>query len=246
MKPITADTDRRMTVLVIGKPGAGKTSLLRTIPEGEKVFVASAEAGLLAVNDLLERNVIEGWVIQSLADVDSALMHLESDPGWCNYYQWVFVDSLTELSAMCYLLFKDKYQDRKDSFNLWESYSNRITGIIKRFRDLPRYNVVMTCLEKVETDEAKRRFVLPDVQMKGVSSRLPSYFDEVFYMTDYIPRPEAVVKGPQPPPAPQAPARVFHTQPSNYQPGKDRSGKLAPVEPASLAHIKGKIFGGTK
>ena len=59
LKPIVAEKVDRFTALVIGEAGIGKTSLLRTIPEEDKVCVLSAESGLLAVRDLVKAGRVE-------------------------------------------------------------------------------------------------------------------------------------------------------------------------------------------
>jgi hypothetical protein len=106
-----------------------------------------------------------------------------------------------------------------------------MTRLVKGFRDLESYNVVFTALEKVETDEVKRRFVCPDVGGGKFQERLPAFFDEVFYMT-ITPDDQGVYR------------RVLLTNPASGYPAKDRSGRLALVENPNLAEIRAKILGG--
>ena len=230
LTPITPQSAERITALVIGRPGIGKTSLLRTLPATERACTLSAESGLLCVRDLIQAGQVTGFEIHSLADFEEALAYLRS-PDYQAAYQWVFIDSLTEIASRCLEKYQALHPDRKDSFKLYGDYTDHLTKLIKAFRDLAPYNVVFTCLETVELDEAKRRFIAPDITGKQLKERLPSYFDEVFYYTT-----QADAQG--------QPERAFYTQPIFFGlPGKDRSGRLAPVETPNLAAIKAKILG---
>ncbi|MDR1313286.1 MAG: ATP-binding protein [Deltaproteobacteria bacterium] len=229
LKFIKPDADSRMTCLVIGKPGIGKTSLLRTLPEEETAFTVSAESGLLCVQDLVASGQVQGAEVDCMEDLDEILTCLKT-PAYRERYSTVFIDSLSEISQRCLDSSRWKFPARKDSFNLWDDYEVRMTALVKAFRDLQGYDVVMTCLETLELDEAKRRIVSPDVAMKRLKGKLAAWFDEVFYMSD-----AKDAKG--------AFQRVFYTQPFNGQPGKDRSGRLDPVEKPDLAWIRAKIFG---
>jgi hypothetical protein len=229
---ISNETSSRFTALVIGKPGVGKTSLLKTIPEDEPVCTLSAEAGLLCVRDLIQEGRVSGVVINSLDDFKEAVALLKHNTDWQNAYKWVFIDSLSEIASRCADHYKALYTNEKDERNgykIWDHYNYTMTSLIKDLRDMPHYNVVFTCLEMVEVDECKRRFIRPDMPGK-VGTKIESFFDEILYMT--IVNDE---KG--------APQRVFVTQASTIQPGKDRSGKLDPFEVPDLAAIKRKILG---
>jgi hypothetical protein len=225
---ITAQSADRFSALIVGRAGIGKTSLLRTIPSDEPVCTLSAEAGLLCVRDLVVAGQVSGVEIRSLAEFQEALAALKT-ADWQARFKWIFIDSLTEIASRCVEDYQRRYPDRKDSFNLWGGYMDTMTSMIKSFRDLAAYNVVFTCLETVDFDEVKRRFVGPDIQGRILKERLTSYFDEVFYMTS-LPNEAGEEQ------------RVFFTQPRPGLPGKDRSGKLAPVEHPNLAHIKAKIL----
>ena len=228
LKKITIENADRITCLVIGRAGIGKTSLLRSIPKDEAVLTLSAESGLLCVRDLVEQGRITGFEIKTLADLEEALTYLQT-PEYQLTYKWIFLDSLTEIAAATVLAMQEKYPNKGDSFKLWGDYNDTLTRLIKAFRDLAPYNVVFTSLETIEQDDVKRRFIAPDMPGKQLKERLTSFFDEVFYMTS-IPNSEGKEQ------------RVFFTGPYENQPGKDRSGKLALVEKPHLGHIKNKIL----
>jgi len=230
LKPIENDSANRFTALVIGSAGKGKTSLLRTIPEDERVCVLSAESGLLCVRDLVESGRVEGFEISSFADLQDAYMHL-MEPEQKEAYRWIFIDSLTEVAARAVEQMEREFPNPKDAIKMWGQYSKRMTNLIKGFRDMAPYNVVFTCLDDVDRDELNRRFVGPSMPGKAVKQNLASYFDEVFYLDLFQPENEE-------------PRRLLVTQPINQMPAKDRSGVLDTYERPDLGSIKTKILGG--
>lgn len=243
LKPISPESVERICALAIAKYGLGKTSLIRTalgqeFVEGqwiwkhettEKVCVLSAESGLLTVRDLVKSGHVEGYEIGSLQEFKEAYTLLSTTKEMKERYTWVFIDSLTEISQRCDSVMRDKYPDAAKTFRRWDDYSDTMIKTIKEFRDLRPYNVVFTCLETIDKDESNRRFAAPDVVGKGLKEKLPSFFDEVFYMKTMQDE-----QGGE--------HRVFYTQPVNEYPAKDRSGKLATIESPNLLEIKRKIL----
>jgi hypothetical protein len=246
LKPITERSADRICCLVIGKYGLGKTSLLRTIlgqdyvsgewvqvdeaPQ-EKACVLSAESGLLAVRDLVKAGMVEGYEIASQQDFKEAYNLLATTQEMKDRYGWIFIDSLTEISARCDEHMREKYPDRAKSFNRWDDYGATMQLTVKGFRDLNDYSVVFTCLETIEKDQNNRRYPAPDVIGKVLKEKLPSFFDEVFYMALMVDDEGAE-------------QRVLYTQPVNEFPAKDRSGKLNTIERPNLLYIKRKILNG--
>ena len=248
LKPIKEDSADRICALVIGKYGLGKTSLLRTMlgqefrdgiwtqvedPPKERICVLSAESGLLPVRDLVKQGLVEGYEIGSQQEFKEAYQLLATVPEMQSRYEWIFIDSLTEISARCDQIMREKYPDRAKTFARWDDYNETIKLTIKGFRDLKDYSVVFTCLETVEKDENNRRYPAPDVVGKSLKEKLPSFFDEVLYLA--LHKDEGGKEH-----------RVFYTQPVNEYPAKDRSGKLNTIERPNLLHIKHKILQGGK
>jgi hypothetical protein len=246
LKPITNDSANTIKVIVISKYGMGKTSLLRTIfgqtfqPDTNswspiddavkhKICVLAAEPGLLAVKDLVDAGLIEGYEIKSLAEFKEAYQLLATIEEMKDRYAWIFIDSLSEISERCYESMKEQYPNRSDSFKLWGDYTDLMKQLVKGFRDLTDYNILFTALETIDKDDNNIRYISPAVAGKDFKEKLPSYFDEVLYLHEVTD--ESGVQ-----------RRVFYTQPSGKYPAKDRSGKLAPVEEPNLLTIHNKIL----
>lgn len=214
--------------LIYAEPGAGKTSLARTIKE--PTVIVSAEAGLLPLKDH-DIDVLdisqddEGNMIPKEKRVDRIM---EIYKFLCTEeakkkYKWVFIDSITEISQNMSEKLKLEFPDKKDGFSRWGEYSDRMRSMIKAFRDLPHYNVVMVALSVNEKDENARRVTSVDVSGK-IGDQLPAYFDEVFYIW-------VSSEG----------ERKLQTFKTDTMDAKDRSGMLDKYEVADLSVIAAKI-----
>ena len=251
LQRITAQSADRICALLIGPAGIGKTSQIRCLLgqdfqngawvqsgfQPEKVLVLSAESGLLCVRDLVASGQVEGYEIRSLADFQEALRFCLSPDFRQAGYQWVFIDSLTEISARVAEDLQRKYPSSSDTLKLWGEYSQQMTDLVKAFRDLPRVNVVFTCLITVDKDKATGRvYPAPDISGSKLKSRLTSYFDEVLVMDRLV----LNVGNPEAPTMQEV--LVFNTK-NPVGLAKDRSGKLAETEYPSLLAIRNKILG---
>lgn len=241
LQRISEKTANRLCCLVVGAAGVGKTSLIRTIvgqyydtkkkewlPSGfnpEKVLILSAESGLLCVKDLIDKKVIDGFEIFNIQDFQEAQNYCMSQEFMKNGYQWVFIDSLTEISTRCSEFIENS---GNDGYKLWQKYNKDITSVIKSFRDMQNVNVVFTCLEEYTKNSDGISRLSVAMQGTQIKSRLSSYFDEVFYMDR------------------QNKSTGIETLFSTKNPigmAKDRSGKLADYEYPNLLNIKKKILG---
>jgi hypothetical protein len=201
---------------------------LRTIPEEERVFVISAEGGLLCVQDLVESGFVTGVEVKDTAEVWEAIRLLQ-DERWRQEYRWVFIDSLTEIARFCWEECAAGFTGR-DNRQLCGIFGPAFRKLLVPFRDMSTYDIVATCLEKIKKDvDGHVLGFEPDVVGGSAETLLKSTFDVLVYMDTVTAKDGKRV-------------RAFITHPDNRQPAKDRSGVLAPVEPPDLGLLKRKIL----
>ncbi|UQZ90857.1 hypothetical protein C4J81_17230 [Deltaproteobacteria bacterium Smac51] len=219
--------------LVIGGPGSGKTSLMATVPDGDTVCCLSAEGGLLSVKDYVLAGIVHEYPIGSVGDLWEGLNALKTEP-FRDRYQWVFLDSLTEMAAICKKELEDKGAGQPLDFKGWGTYDRTMAALVRSFRDLTsHYNVIVICAESIEYDDLKCRFIAPAMPGKNLKELLPHIFDEVFH---------AEV---EPDKSGQS-VYQLRTRKCSGRPAKDRSGKLNEIETPNLAQIRAKILGEVK
>ncbi len=93
-------------------------------------------------------------------------------------YNWIAIDSVTEMSERCLDHFQAKHVGNKNGFELWGDYERAIIGWLKWVRDLP-VHVLVTSLAGEEEDDNGMTNYWPMVKMKKVAKHLPSLFDHV-------------------------------------------------------------------
>lgn len=239
---ITPQSTDRICALLLGPAGIGKTSQIRCLlgqewKDGqwvdsgfppEKVLVLSAESGLLCIRDLVASGRVEGFEIRSLGEFREALQWCQGPEFRQGGFQWIFIDSLTEISARCAESLQQEFPSKADSYKMWGKYNSIMTDIVKTFRDLPGASVVFSCLIATEKDEFQRRYLVPDVAGSNLKGRLTSYFDESLVMEKVKMEDGAEFV-------------AFRTTDSNGL-AKDRSGKLNALEKPNLLNVKKKII----
>jgi len=226
-------------LLVYGESGSGKTTLARTIKR--PTLIISAEGGLLSLHgsdiDYVDLTVDDEN--QPITDRAKRLKKLEEIyrlltlPEYQKRYEWIYIDSLSEIAQNVVEALRKEFPEGKDALKMWGSYNQKMRGLIKSFRDLPHYNVAMTCLSGVDKDENNQRFTTVDMSGK-ISTQLHQYFDEVFYL---------FVKDVESPKGGTARERLLLTEKTETVFAKDRSGRLDRVEPSDLSLVIKKITG---
>jgi len=244
LRLVSMEALNRLCCLVIAEAGMGKTCLARSclgqqwqggawvqaepLDQFKKVLILAAEPGLLSVRDLVLSGHIQAVRIATWAEMAEAFNWLAHDEQAKTAYDWVFIDSLTEIADKCEASAKERHGN--DGYKLWGDYTDKLTGAVKDFRDLDAYNTVFTCLPQADKDDANRRYIGAAIGGQKIKGRLTSYFDEVFYLDNIDSGQGGTYRG-------------LITQPWERKPAKDRSGKLAFIEPPNLLQIKRKILG---
>ena len=222
----------KLKILTYGNSGSGKTTLAGTIDE--PTLLISAEGGTLSLADkdidMVDITIDDNGQlipkekrIERLGQVYKYLLTEECR----SKYKWIFIDSLSELSQNMMEALYVEFPDRKDTLPMYGENSKRMRSLIKSFRDIPYYNVVMTALPEVEKDENNQRYIGISVVGK-LAHQLPGFFDFVFYLA--VDRAEDGTL-----------TRKLVTGMSDRLVAKSRSTKLNQFEAANLGLIAKKI-----
>lgn len=204
-------------LLVYGQAGAGKTSLIPTLPNP---IVLSAEGGLLSIQDA-ELPYLE---ITTMAELQEAYKWL-TESAEAAQFESVAIDSISEIAEVC-LNYEKKVN--KDPRAAYGAMQEQMADIIRAFRDLPAKHVYMSAkLEKTQ-DEMGRILYAPSMPGNKTGQSLPYFFDEVLAL-----RVEKDAEG--------ATQRALMCDSDGLWLAKDRSGKLDAWEAPDLTVIINKI-----
>lgn len=205
-------------VLVYGQAGAGKTSLIKTLPSP---VVLSAEGGLLSIQDA-DLPFLE---IGNMADLKEAYEWLISKEG--DAFKSVALDSISEIAEV---VLNHEKKATKDPRQAYGAMQEQMADIIRAFRDLPGKHIYMSAkLEKTQ-DEMGRVLYAPSMPGNKTGQSLPYFFDEVLAL-----RVEKDSEG--------ATQRALMCDSDGLWLAKDRSGKLDGWEAPDLSAIIAKIGG---
>ena len=212
-------TANGVKVLVYGQAGAGKTSLIKTLPSP---IVLSAEGGLLSIQDA-DLPYIE---ITSMTELQEAYKWL-TEAAEAKAYKSVALDSISEIAEVC---LNHEKKVNKDPRAAYGAMQEQMADIIRAFRDLPGRHVYMSAkLEKTQ-DEMGRVLYSPSMPGNKTGQALPYFFDEVLAL-----RVEKDSEGNT--------QRALMCDSDGLWLAKDRSGKLEAWEAPDLAAIISKIGG---
>jgi phage nucleotide-binding protein len=206
-------------LLVYGQAGAGKTSLIPTLPAP---IVLSAEGGLLSIAGA-DVPFIE---IASIGDLREAYSWL-TDSAEAKDFQSVALDSISEIAEVVLNAEKKASKDPRQAYGAMQE---QMADIIRAFRDLPGRHVYMSAkLEKTQ-DEMGRVLYSPSMPGNKTGQSLPYFFDEVLAL-----RVERDAEG--------VTQRALMCDSDGLWLAKDRSGKLGTWESPDLGAIIQKIGG---
>ena len=206
-------------VLVYGQAGAGKTSLIKTLPAP---LVLSAEGGLLSIADA-DVPFIEVSSMDTLKEAYQWVLNADE----AKHFQSIALDSISEIAEVV-LNFEKK--NTKDPRAAYGAMQEQMGDIIRGFRDLPGKNVYFSAkLEKTQ-DEMGRVLYAPSMPGNKVGQSLPYFFDEVLAL-----RVERDADGNS--------QRALMCESDGLWQAKDRSGKLSAWEAPDLGEIIKKIGG---
>lgn len=206
-------------VLCYGAAGAGKTSLIKSLPNP---IVLSAEGGLLSIQDA-NLPYIE---IADMATLQEAYKWL-TESADAKGFQSVALDSISEIAEVVLNAEKKATKDPRQAYGAMQE---QMADIIRAFRDISGKHVYMSAkLEKTQ-DEQGRILYGPSMPGNKTGQALPYFFDEVLAL-----RVEKDAEGNT--------QRALMCDSDGLWLAKDRSGKLAAWEAPDLGAIIAKIGG---
>lgn len=204
-------------LLVYGQAGAGKTSLIKTLPDP---IVLSAEGGLLSIQDA-DLPFIEINDIETLREAYKWITESNDAKG----FQSVALDSISEIAEVVLNAEKKATKDPRQAYGAMQE---QMADIIRAFRDLPGLHVYMSAkLEKTQ-DEMGRMLYAPSMPGNKTGQALPYFFDEVLAL-----RVERDADG--------VAQRALMCDSDGLWLAKDRSGKLETWESPDLGKIIQKV-----
>jgi len=244
---------RGAKILLVGKPGVGKTTQLTTLHASSVLFVDS-EAGDLSVRDFPADTIrLKTWrEARDLAvriggpnpnfapHMCYSQKHFETVGGWLEdlpRYKTIFADSITSISRLSFQhasqqpeAFSERtgQKDLRGAFGL---HARELLQWLHQLQHAREKNVVFVAILENVVDEFGRNLGY-QVQMEGskVPREISGIIDELIVM-DWIDFGD------------QKPTRAFVcTSPNKWNfPAKDRSGKLQQVEEPNLGKLIAKL-----
>ena len=206
-------------MLVYGAAGAGKTSLIPTLPSP---VVLSAEGGLLSIAGA-DVPFIEVTDMEALGEAYQWLT--ESDEG--GKFQSVCLDSISEIAEVVLSAEKKKTKDPRQAYG---ALQEQMGDLIRSFRDLPGRHVYFSAKMEKTQDDIGRILYAPSMPGNKLAQSLPFFFDEVLAL-----RVEKDGDGNT--------QRALMCDTDGLWSAKDRSGKLDAWEAPDLGEIINKIGG---
>ena len=205
-------------VLVYGQAGAGKTSLIPTMP---KPVILSAEGGLLSIAG----SDIPFIEVTDMAALSEAYKWLAGSDE-ARAFESVALDSISEIAEVCLGNEKAKAKDPRQAYGEMQT---TMAEAIRSFRDLPKHVLMTAKLEKSQ-DEMGRMLYSPSMPGNKTGQSLPYFFDLMLAL-----RVEKDSEG--------VSQRGLLCDSDGLWQAKDRSGKLDTWEAPDLGAIIAKLGG---
>jgi hypothetical protein len=246
-------------IALVGVPGSGKTSQIRTLNPATTLLV-DTEAGDLSILDwngdtLRPRTwpefkdlvvFLAGPMPSASPDQAFSESHFQhvcqkyGDPKQLAKYDTYFVDSLTVLSRMCLAwcktqpaAFSDK-TGKADTRGAYGLLGSEMISALTHLQYVRDKHVIYVCILEETFDDFNRRIYRLQLEGAKTAHELPGILDEVITL--------AILKNDE-----GTPYRAFVTGADNTWdfPSKDRSGRLGTIEEPNLGKLIAKCLGKT-
>ena len=170
-------------LLLYGHHGAGKTTQIKNYQRAYgKGLILSGESGLSSIQDI-EADYIPFSTFSAKPKMGFSFKqiveHIQSDDFKDKKYNWIAIDSVTELSQRCFQDVVAASSRDNITYEEWNEYERLITWALKWIRDLPMH-VLMTALASEEQDDNGVTNYWPSFVQKKIQKNAPALFDHVF------------------------------------------------------------------
>jgi len=259
-----ADANTKTTMAIFGPSGAGKTSLLRTLPPAETLCI-DLEAGMKSVQDW-PGDSIPVRAFPDAVDLGCLVggVNPAADPNGFfseGHYQHVsqrypdlvrliaskrivFVDSITDLTrqAMAWAKLKpEAFSEKTGKPDIRGAYgllAREVIGLLKHLQHAPGKTVIFVGILERVTDEFNRVTWQPQMEGGKAARELPGIVDQVISMSFFAADGDGYRHEPD-----RGDARRLVCRAANPfgLPAKDRSGRLELTEPPDLGALLAKI-----
>ena len=208
-----------INMLVYGAAGSGKTMLCAT--SDEPTLIISNEAGLLTIANTKAN--VKVYEVKSLEQLGAIYQHLIDG----TKFGLVCMDSLSEMAET---VLQEEMRKTKNALKAYGEMANQVTALIRSFRDLAAYDVLMTTKVEQVQDDNNRLLYSPSAPGKSLKAGMPYFFDIVAAM-----RIDKDSEG--------SVNHWLQCRGDGQYLAKDRTGLLDHFEEPNLAKIKAKILG---
>lgn len=160
----------RVSILIYGEPGAGKTSLVKTLPAAsdDRILYLYADPGYAV---LRERHFTMAK-ITTIQDTVDAHKHCLAN---IKNLDWVVVDGIDEIGTE---IVNAMIRGTGDMRSAYGDMGKTMTAWLKAMRDLPCNVMFITHREEMQDNE-KRMYYRPSFPGNMVTERLVDWFDLV-------------------------------------------------------------------
>lgn len=163
-------------MLTYGLLGSGKTRLCATpAAHDEPVLIVNVEGGLLSLKNIPEaqKKHIRVAEVRTFGQMDEVYEHLVQE----YRYSWVCIDSISEVADVVLANEKATQNDGRAAYG---NLADIMMGMLRAFRDIPDYNVMMSAKMTRFTDEITNRTMYwPLMPGKQLTNGIGYLFDQV-------------------------------------------------------------------